>query len=211
MSVLQPIEPGQAPRGRGGVAARRGHIDLLEDAAQVRALASVERLEIVDVLDHAGASSVAEVAAHLGRAAAPLYHHFRVLHRARIITKVSGRRPDGRRGTLYTLTDPRFARSVRGARRSGRSARAIGATLRAAEREFRAAVEQEVTTGVPVPSLRTMRYTARVTSDVLAEVDRRLDEVAALLQRAHDPLGPGEVYAWTTVVAPTVGRKPRDR
>lgn len=207
MSLLQPVDPADRrarPPEQDGPAT-----DRLEDAEQVRALASVERLEIVDVLDHAGACSVAEVAGHLGRASAPLYHHVRVLHRAGIIRKVSGRRPPGRQGTLYELTDPRFARSVRGARRSGRSSRAIGATLRTAEREFREAVQHEVTTGVPVPSLRTMRHTARVTPDVLVEVDRRLDEIASLLQRAHDPQGPGEVYAWTTVIAPTVGRRPR--
>jgi DNA-binding transcriptional ArsR family regulator len=184
-------------------------LHLLEDPRQVQALSSVSRLEIVDVLDHAGPASVAEIAAYLGRPTAPLYHHIRVLHRTGVIERVSDRRPAGRRGTLYALTDARFARSVAGARKSGRSARAIGATLRAAEREFRSAVEREVALGISVQSLRTMRHTARVTPDVLVEVDRRLDEIAAFLQASHDPLGGGEIYAWTTVLAPTVGRRPR--
>jgi DNA-binding transcriptional ArsR family regulator len=184
-------------------------LHLLEDPRQVQALSSVSRLEIVDVLDHAGPASVAEIAAYLGRPTAPLYHHIRVLHRTGVIERVSDRRPTGHRGTLYALSDPRFARSVAGARKSGRSARAIGATLRTAEREFRSAVEREVSIGTPIQSLRTMRHTARVTSDVLIEVDRRLDEIAAFLQASHDPLGAGEIYAWTTVLAPTVGRRPR--
>jgi DNA-binding transcriptional ArsR family regulator len=206
MSVLQPLPPGPS-----GAARRRSDpsVHLLEDPRQVQALSSVSRLEIVDVLDHAGPASVAEIAAFLGRAAAPLYHHIRVLHRAGIIERVSDRRPSGHRGTLYALSDRRFARSVAGSRKSGRSTRAIGATLRAAEHEFRTAVEREVGLGIPVPSLRTMRHTARVTPEVLAEVDRRLDEVVAYLQANHDPLGDGEIYAWTTVLAPTVGRRPR--
>lgn len=208
MSTPQPppeaAAAAQTPASTGGPG-----LHLLEDPRQVQALSSVFRLEIVDVLDHAGPASVAEIAAYLGRATAPLYHHIRVLHRTGVIERVSDRRPNGHRGTLYALTDPRFARSVAGARKSGRSARAIGATLRAAEREFRSAVEREVSTGSPIQSLRTMRHTARVTPDVLAEVDRRLDEIAAFLQASHDPLGAGEIYAWTTVLAPTVGRRPR--
>jgi len=63
--------------------------------AQVRALVGPVRQELVDVLESAGPSSVAELGAHLGRPADALYHHLRRLEKVGLVVERE-RRKEGR-------------------------------------------------------------------------------------------------------------------
>jgi DNA-binding transcriptional ArsR family regulator len=62
---------------------------------EARALAAPVRQEIVDALEHAGACTIAELAAHLERAPDGLYFHVRALERAGLVRRV-GEKGTGR-------------------------------------------------------------------------------------------------------------------
>lgn len=73
----------------------------------LKCLASPARLEVVEGLQLAGPSSVAELARRLGRAADSLYYHLRELEKAGVV-EVAGRTPaprghGGRRGVIYRM------------------------------------------------------------------------------------------------------------
>lgn len=67
----------------------------IETPQQWRAFGSVTRVEILDAVGVLGPCSLSEVAAQLGRRAASLYHHVRLLEKAGLLRKV-GRRHAGR-------------------------------------------------------------------------------------------------------------------
>src|SRR5215831_10287962 len=58
---------------------------------ELRALVSPARQEIIDLLARMGDTTIAELAAGLGRPADGLYYHVRALQRAGLILEVDGR------------------------------------------------------------------------------------------------------------------------
>jgi DNA-binding transcriptional ArsR family regulator len=111
--------------------------------ALLRALASPARIEVVEVIQIRGPSTVAEISAQLGRAPDSLYHHLKQLERAGIVERQGTKRSGGRSGAVYGLCDPEVgAESNDESASDERDAMADlgGAILRLTERDMRSAL-----------------------------------------------------------------------
>ena len=76
---------------------------------QIAALASPARVEILDILASLGVSSVAAIAAALGRPADALYYHLRFLVRVGLVRQVGKGRGRRREQALYKTVAPRLS------------------------------------------------------------------------------------------------------
>jgi DNA-binding transcriptional ArsR family regulator len=168
---------------------------LLTTPRQVAAVASPLRIEILEHLELAGRSSVADLAALMGRPATALHYHLNVLHAAGIV-RVAGQRRAGRRNeSLFQLAAPAFA--VPGKPRDRRSVadatRTVGATLRLAQRESaRALGAGRGQHEGPLRTLHSRRMRAPLSPASLRRANRLLDELEALFAHAvKERLGGG--------------------
>lgn len=119
----------------------------IADPRQIRALRSTVRQDIVDTLQALGSASVAELAAHLDRAADALYYHVRALLKAGLLVQLPEPRVRGRhREVVYALPEPDKALKLVYRDRAGNAAsnaalcELVGAMLRSSQREFEAAI-----------------------------------------------------------------------
>src|SRR5262249_14299326 len=81
-------------------------------AAQLPALASPARLEIVGALQAHGPLGVRALAAHLTRPMDGLYHHLRVLQRVGVVRVAETRRAGKRDEAVYGLTAERLGHEL---------------------------------------------------------------------------------------------------
>lgn len=124
------------PRDRG----------LLSSSAQLSALASPIRQEIVDTLESlGGTAAVAQIAEQLGRPADGLYFHLRQMVRSRILEELpedgSGR---GRRYRTVAAPGRRVRLGYRNTANRDHAGlnRVVGSLLRVAKRDFEAALRR---------------------------------------------------------------------
>jgi len=144
---------------------------------QVRALAGPVRQEIVDVLESAGARSVAELGALLGRPADALYHHLRRLVAVGLL-EVERRQVGRHAFAVYDLRVRPVRLSYAEPVRRGDIARVVSAAQRLTWREFRRALAAG--TGVadgPQRTLRGGRVKGWVSPARLARVNELVEEL----------------------------------
>lgn len=161
--------------------------------AQVRALASPARQEIVDALVAAGPCSIAELAAHTGRAPDSLYHHIRILRKTGLILEREARKSGRHVAAVYDLpARPVFIRYADAQPRA--LAKVVASALRLGLRDFHAALGEPGTVpDGPARNLWGGRVKGWVGPDELAEVN-------ALLARLYELIHSG---------APGPGRRPQ--
>jgi DNA-binding transcriptional ArsR family regulator len=144
----------------------------------VRALVAPARQEIVDVLESAGARSVAELGALLGRPADALYHHLRRLEQVGLVA-LHERRQNGRHVfAVYDLCTRPVRLNYAAPVRHGDIARVVAAAQRLTWREFRRALAAG--TGVvegPQRTLRGGRAKGWATPERLARVNALVEEL----------------------------------
>lgn len=180
----------------------------VERLAELRALASPVREEIVGRLSAMGRASIGDVARALGRKPQALYPHFRVLEELGLV-RAAGERPTARRPEALYETPGRHMRMVYDpaspARREALS-RNVAASLRRSERALREALESEdaVTRG-PRRDTYWLSHSAWVTGDELAEINRHVDAILALLGRAEPEEGT-ELQAVSVALHPIASR-----
>lgn len=107
----------------------------IRTAAQIRALASPLRQEILDTLDAEGPCSIAQLAEHLGRAADTLYFHVKHLLRTRLLVEKERKQLGRHVFAIYDLV----ARPLRIDRRKASRTdmlRVAGGILRLALRDY---------------------------------------------------------------------------
>lgn len=177
---------------------------LIREPAQLRALASPVRQEILDALAAAGESPIAELAAQLGRRPHALYYHLRALERVGLVRRTGTRRNGKSDAALYSVPAPRMTLQYRfGA--SGFSAgmlRTLGAMLRLTERDFRRALRFRTAEAEgPRRNLLCSRTKARLTA---AQLERVNTHLAALFEELAGAQGQraGRLQALTIVTAP---------
>jgi len=150
--------------------------------AQVRALVGPVRQELVDVLESAGPSSVAELGAHLGRPADALYHHLRRLEKVGLVVERE-RRKEGRHVfAVYDLARRPVRLNYAAPVRSADIGRVVAAAQRLTWREFRRALAAG--TGVsegPRRTLRGGRAKGWATPQRLTRVNELLEELVVTL------------------------------
>jgi DNA-binding transcriptional ArsR family regulator len=170
--------------------------------AQIAALASARRQEIVDALAALGPSSARELAAAIGAAPSAVYHHLDRLVRVGLVVE-SGRRVVRRKSErLFAAAAPRMrlARALDETATRARLRPVVAALARQAERDFAAGVRRrDARTKGAARDLGFFRIVARPTAAQRAALNRHLAAIAELLWSARK--GKGAVsLAW--ILAP---------
>lgn len=156
----------------------------LEHADEIELLASPTRIELIDTLEALGGeASVAELAAQLGRPADGLYYHLRQLADGGLIVEETA--ADGRRYRSRARGERLRLRYQPGATANSKAVGRVAASvLRVAGRDFaRAIADAETTVDGPLRELWASRGKGWVGKTELAEINRLLLRLMALLQR----------------------------
>ncbi len=188
------------------MARQRDRAQVVESVAQVRALASAVRQEIVDTLQALGTASIAELATQLGRPADGLYYHVRALLRVGLVQQSGQRAGRTRAETVYCTASPRHGLRLRYQPASSRATaqlhKLVGAMLRTGAREFRAALAAE---HVVVEGHRRDVWAARrktwLNAAEQAELVALLDDLQVFLGRRRTPEG-RRPFALTYLMSP---------
>ena len=183
--------------------------------AQIRALASPARQEVLDTLQALGRASVPEIAAQLGRPADALYYHVRALAKAGLLREVERRQRGRHVEAVYATPEPekRLKLDYRaGGAASARAVRGVVASmLRAAGRDFDAAIaRRDVAVDGPRRELWAARGKGWLSPRELERVNALLLELATLLSASRSP-SRERLYAFQFLLAPTLRGRPARR
>lgn len=160
----------------------------ISEPAQLEALASPVRQEIVDVVQAAGPCSAGEIAELLGRAQDGLYYHIRTLLGVGLLREAGARETVRRDETLYDVpsralrlryepADPRNASGV---------TRIIRSMLRLAERNFtRAMRRDDLSVRGPTRNIWGGRFKGWLTQTELRELNAHLGAIAEIAQNSR--------------------------
>ena len=182
----------------------------IRDAAQIRALVSPLRQEIVDAVAALGPSSIVEVADHLGRAPDSLYFHVKKLVRVGLLREVETRKSGRHVWVVYALP----ARQVRIAYSGaglGTIQKIVTGAMRLSLREFQRALDRKggVLTG-PSRNIWGGRTKGWLSDSDLQELNQLLERALHLMSRR----GPGpdrrmHTLGWVLAPARVHPRAPR--
>lgn len=165
----------------------------ISSPAQLRALSSTVRQEIVDTLQALGSASVAELAAHLDRAADSLYYHVRALLKAGLLVQLPEQRQRGRhREVVYAMPKPGLPMAlVYGASRVDGSEslrELVAGMLRTSQREFDAAIaDPDCVVEGPLRELWAGRTKGWLSPQELERCNALLNELSGLLSSLRTP------------------------
>jgi hypothetical protein len=176
----------------------------LKTEAQLAALASPLRVEMIGEVKANGSCSIRELAARLDRPADGLYHHVRVPLKAGVLVQ-SGQRKVGRRTeALYALAATRIGGALDPASAASRQAivRAGSAVMRLAGREFTKAIDvEEIGVLAAAQKIRVMRVKTWLTDDAIAALNRQFARIESLVTR-HARSKQGRPYSLTISLIP---------
>lgn len=190
------------------------HPPVVRTPAQVRAIVSPVRQEVLDAVEAAGPCTVADLASTLGRRPDALYFHIRALEKVRLLVRVGTRGQGRSEAAVFDVS----ARPVRldYASSRGRAARlgpVLDAVLRLARRDTRRALASSAAVAEgPARNLWVARFRGRVGPDDLARINALLEECSAILRDARPEQGGTPValaFALTPLPEPSTGRKAR--
>lgn len=182
----------------------------VRDAAQLRALGTVVRQEIMDAVRHLPAFSVSDVAREMGRPADSLYFHMRILERAGLIVAKGERITARRAETVYSTLAPgagiRLSYASGDPRADKAAAQAVRALLKAAVQDFEdgRASEQAVMEGAE-RNLWAGRNVAWLKREELREVNQLLARLSEIFNQPHQP-GSGHLCVLSHCLAPVEAR-----
>jgi DNA-binding transcriptional ArsR family regulator len=169
--------------------------------AQIRALESPMRQEIVDAITAIGPCSMIDLAEHLGKAPDALYFHVKKLVRVGLVQEIDKGRSGRHVWARYAMAG-RAARIKYGPAQRQSIGRVIAGALRLSLRDFQRGFEQP---GVRWEGKRRNLWGGRlkgwVSEQDLADVNRLLERLAQIMHRN----GPGEgrqIHSLAWVLAP---------
>lgn len=161
----------------------------IDRPAQLRALASPLRQELLDVLEASGPCGIAELADSLGRAPDTLYFHMRRLLRVGLAIEVARKKVGRHTTTIYDVP----GRPLRVDRAKARAAdlQAVAAgILRLAMRDHRRGLgDADTVPNGPARNHWAGRTRGWLDARQLARANRLLEQLLALLRRGRP--GPG--------------------
>ncbi|MBI3449991.1 MAG: helix-turn-helix transcriptional regulator [Acidobacteria bacterium] len=186
----------------------RPAVVVLKSRAQLDALVSPIRLEILEQFRDRRALAIADVARRMERSATSLTYHVAKLARAGILVRTGMRRSGGRSHSLYALAGERLAVGVRAGSRPALDAasRSIATMLRLAAREAGRALAAgcgDARRKSASPFVRRIR--TRLTDADAESLARRLEELQEWLASC-DGGRAGRPHAVTVVVVPLAPR-----
>ncbi len=190
---------------------------LIRDAAQVRALASPARQEIVDALQAAGPRTISGLAALLGRPADGLYFHVRALMKVGLVVERDARKEGRHVSAVYDLVARPVTLTYDAPVRGADVVRVVRGAVRMSLREFERGVHAG--TGVTSGPARTLwggRAKGWLTAAELREVNRLVARVNSLLQhgtprKGATCMGVGFIVAPAGAVEIGAGAKQKDQ
>lgn len=166
----------------GGAAAGAFAIDR---PRQLRALASPMRQEVIDALVAAGPLSVAELAAHLGRAADSLYFHLRVLKRVGLVLEVDRRRNSRHVAAVYDVPGRPMRIVQEGAPARSMDA-VVSSVLRLAQRDYRRGLkDQAARVEGQTRNLWGGRVKGWVADEDLPRINALIEELQGIIRRGR--------------------------
>ncbi len=175
----------------------------VREPAQLEALTSPARIEIVVCLESTGPATVRQLAERLGRKPSSLYYHVELLERVGLLTSVETRRPDGRAEAQFQLIANRITLQI-DASEPGmlqHATQATSATLRLASREASRAYERGWNT--KGHGMYAVRLKVKLDEEDHAQMVKHLREIEELVRRRSiSPAESGRVYSWTTMLVP---------
>lgn len=179
----------------------------IDRPAQLRALASPVRQEIVDALEASGPLSMAALGEQLGRAPDSLYFHVRRLVKVGLVVEVE-RRKVGRHAFVTYDVVGRPLRIDRSKARARDLVPVVSSVVRLAIRDYRRALESGLDVG---EGRGRNHWGGRVRGDLgpreLARLNALLEEISRLLRSGRRGAGRQSIaFAW--VLAPLAGEKP---
>jgi predicted transcriptional regulator len=197
---------GQSKRGR----ARRPHV--ITDLAQIRALASPVRQEVVDAVTAIGPVSVAGLARSLGRTPNALYFHIQKLERLGLLVRCDGAAARGRPSTFYDVPGrPMMLTYQPGqSRTKAPMGKLVRSMLSSAGRSFVRAYRPDVAVVDGADrNLWASRSKRMLSPRELREVNTHLRAVVGLLNQPNRAsTGKVRLMELTFVLAPSRGRDP---
>jgi predicted transcriptional regulator len=178
----------------------------IDRPAQIRALASPLRQELLDVLETSGPSSIAQLAERLGRAPDSLYFHIRRLLKIGLVVEVE-RRQVGRHAFVVYDVVARPMRIDRSKAKARDVQGVVDGFLRLAARDYRRGLRNpEAVTDGPARNHGGARARGWMDAGQLARANELLEELGELF-RSNRP-GPGcQPVALAWVLAPVPARR----
>ncbi len=188
-------------------------IHLITKPAQLAALASPVRQEIVDGLAATGTQSVAELAHLVGRSPHSLYPHLRTLEKVGLVLRQGTRRAGRRDEALYAA--PGWFVGIRYDLRSSVFVRnmkpIVASMLRLTERDFRRRLQDpDATLTLPRVNLWAGRMKGRLTLAQIRQVHRLMRKLFDLLGN-HPRQTQGGLHALTMVIVPLIDGSRKNR
>lgn len=181
--------------------AKNNTIVWINSPAQIRALESPMRQEIVDAITGIGPCSITELAASLSRAPDSLYFHVRKLVKVGLVQEVE-RRKEGRHESAIYAMPGRSVRIVYSSSMKKSIRKVVAGALRLSLREFNLGLaEKNPAFSGPLRSLWGGRVKGWLTKDDLVEVNRLLEQLTQIMCRS-EPGPDRQVYSLGWVFAP---------
>jgi DNA-binding transcriptional ArsR family regulator len=180
---------------------KKSHV--VRDMAQMEAMVSPQRHQIMRTLSAYGVASIKEIAVQLERSPESLYYHFRALEKVGLLIGAGTREVGGRSEALYStvakqlLTDakstaPKYLDALQ---------RAASALLRLAERQLTAELDfMEETRTVRSVAFRIQQTNARLTPEASAKLSKKIDDAMRFLEENDRP--DGEMISVTIASSP---------
>ena len=174
----------------------------VESKAQMAALESPARQEMLEALSRLGTASVGQIADALDRPPDALYYHLRSLTRVGLIVPAGHRNKGRRKEALFRTVAPRLETRLepRTPEKAQAVAAIVGSIVRMANRDYRRSIKRaDVALSGPHRELWAIRTTGWLTEAQVATVARLIDR---LLKEVSRPKGPGRLYGATLVFTP---------
>jgi predicted ArsR family transcriptional regulator len=182
--------------------AKSGEPHIVGSKTQIAALSSAVRQDIADALAQAGPTSVAALAAMLGRPADALYYHLKILQKAGLVEAATHRTADGRREALFQAVAADFRIDSEAVRREGGEAlvAVVNSMLRLGARDYARALQDEtVALSGAGRELSARRKTVWMTPEQVARFNETVERLTA---EVAGPPGQGRLYAVTVLLTP---------
>ncbi len=179
--------------------------------AQLRALASPARQEVLDLLARMGPASVSSLSGLLKRPADGLYYHLRALERAGLVGRAGTRVRGGREEALFRSVhrEPALLHDTSPGGNSTEVTAVVASMLRLGIRDFqRAAAAGNARTEGTRRELWAIRVAGWLSPSDLASVNRGMRNLRDALGKRR---GAGRLYAITILLTPLDHRKRRTR
>lgn len=160
------------------------------EPAQLAAMASARRQDIVDRLAATGPLSVKELAAQIGARPPALYHHIERLLAVRLIEDAGTRTLNRKREQLYAARAPRMrmARALAEGRHPALMEAIVASLTRQMDRDFQAAGRSPARRAEGTQrNFGFFRLMGRPDAAGVARINACLAEVAEILWEAEDP------------------------